>query len=138
MTHDVVTVRMDDSLKKIRKIFKSAAFHHVLVMEGQKLVGVISDRDLLRAISPYIDTLSEKTRDADTLSRKAHQIMSRKIITVNVETAIETAAGLLLDSDVSCLPVVSLRGDVKGIVTWKDILMFYLEDTEPTGKNNDE
>ena len=54
MTQDVVTVDMDDPLYLIQRIFQREGFHHLLVVEEDQLVGVISDRDLLPAISPYV------------------------------------------------------------------------------------
>ncbi len=130
MTRRVVTVEMDDSLQIIREIFENVKFHHILVVDGQKLAGVISDRDLIRALSPFLDTPTEKERDTTTLNKKAHQIMSRTPITIDVETSIEKASNLLLENNISCLPVISPQGSVEGIVTWKDILMFYLKNTD--------
>ena len=126
MTRKVVTVEMDDTLLTIGMIFKNVKFHHILVVENKKLVGVISDRDFLREVSPFLGKVIETTRDLDTLKKKAHQIMSRNPITVSPETDIETAAGLMLEKNISCLPVISSLGGIEGIVTWKDILKFYL------------
>ncbi len=126
MTRKVVTVEMDDTLLTIRIIFENVKFHHLLVVENKKLVGVISDRDFLKAVSPFIGKVIETTRDLDTLKKRVHQIMSRNPFTVSQETSIETAASLLLEKNISCLPVVSSQGDIEGIVTWKDILRFYL------------
>ncbi len=83
MTRRVVTVEMDDPLQIIREIFENVNFHHILIVDVQKLAGVISDHDLLRALSPFLDTPSERACDTDTLNRKVHQIMSKGIITVN-------------------------------------------------------
>jgi acetoin utilization protein AcuB len=121
MTRKVVTVEKDDHLWTIREIFENVKFHHILVVDDRKLVGVISDRDFLNAISPFLDMLSENICD----SRKAHEIMSRKLITVDAETSIEKASDLLLENNISCLPVISPQGSVEGIVSWKDILKFY-------------
>ena len=93
MTNKVVTVEMDDTLLTISMIFENVKFHHLLVVENKKLVGVISDRDFLRAISPFLKTASETTRDRNTLNRRVHQIMSRNPIIVSPETSIEFAAG---------------------------------------------
>ncbi|MEE9604821.1 MAG: CBS domain-containing protein, partial [Candidatus Scalindua sp.] len=84
-------------------------------IENQKLVGVISDRDLI----------DREERNTITLDKKAHEIMSRNLITVDVETSIEKASNILLENNISCLPVVSSQGVVEGILTWKDILKFY-------------
>jgi acetoin utilization protein AcuB len=126
MTRKVVTVEMDDTLLTISMIFEHVKFHHLLVVENRKLVGVISDRDFLGAVSPFLKTACETTRDLDTLRKRAHQIMNRSPITAYPETSIETAANLMLEKNISCLPVISSQGSVEGIVTWKDILRFYL------------
>ncbi len=115
MTRKVVTVEMDYSIQIIRDIFKNFEFHHILVLENQKLAGVISDRDLI----------DREDRDTITLDKKAHEIMSRKLITVDAQTSIEKASDLLLENNISCLPVISHHGNVEGIVSWKDILKFY-------------
>ncbi len=129
MTRRVVTVEMDDSLQIISEIFENVKFHHILVVENQKLVGVISDRDFIRALSPFLDTPTEEERDITTLNKKAHQIMNRTPITVDAETSIDEASNLLLENNISCLPVISPQGSVEGIVTWKDILKFHLKNT---------
>lgn len=122
MTRKVVSIDMDDTLKDIREIFEHAIFHHVLVLENKKLVGVISDRDLLKAISPYANTLSERPRDAATLKKRAHQIMTRKPITIAANSDILAAIRLFVDEKISCLPVLNNDGSVAGILTWRDIL----------------
>ena len=126
MTGEVFVVRMDDTIGTIHEILKRAEFHHLLVVEGRKLVGILSDRDTLKMISPFIGKISEHPRDISVLDRKVHQIMTRKVITVEKSTSIETAANLLLDNNISCLPVTSTDGEIEGVVTWKDILGFYL------------
>ncbi|MCJ7617593.1 MAG: CBS domain-containing protein [Desulfobacterales bacterium] len=117
---------MDDTIGTIHEILKRAEFHHLLVVKDRKLVGIISDRDTLKSISPFIGKLSEHSRDVSILDRKVHQIMTRKVITVEKSTSIETAANLLLDNNISCLPVTSTDGEVEGVVTWKDILGYYI------------
>ncbi len=83
MSPKIVTVEMDETLERIREIFEQHRFHHLLVISGHRLMGVISDRDLLKSISPFVDTLSETSRDSATLQKRAHQIMSRKPISVS-------------------------------------------------------
>lgn len=121
MTTRVATVSMDDRLSVIKEIFEQAHFRHLLVVEDEVLVGVISDRDLLRAISPYLDTDAEMNRDTETLNRRAHQIMSRHPITISPELSLQDAAGIMLQQHVSCLPVLE-NGALVGIVSWKDLL----------------
>ena len=127
MTARVVTVEMDDSLEVIRDIFKKVRFHHLLVVDNEKLVGIISDRDVLKAISPYVGTMSETNRDRATLNKRAHQIMSHYPVTVRQSCPLQEAAHLMLTRGVSCLPVTSSDGIIRGIVTWKDVFTAFLD-----------
>lgn len=125
MTKEVVTVDMDATLKSIYEIFDKKKFHHLLVTEEDELRGVISDRDVLKGLSPFLNTLAEQDRDLFTLKKRAHQIMSRKPVTITKETSSEEAARKMLKENISCLPVVSQEGKIEGIVTWKDLLKAY-------------
>lgn len=131
MSRRVVTITMDDSLAKARELFTELRFHHLLVVEQRRLVGIISDRDLLKAISPYVGTLSETDRDRATLNKRAHQIMSRNPITVRTDTTVEVAAQQLIEKKVSCLPVVTDGGKIEGILTWRDLLKASLSPSPP-------
>ena len=127
MTSKVITIGMDDTLGQIQKVFETYKFHHVLIVEDEELIGIISDRDILKEISPYINTLSEDSRARKTLTIKAHQIMTRKPITVEPDILVENAASIMLKKNISCLPVVSPSGNIEGILSWKDILVFFIE-----------
>lgn len=130
MTKNMVTVGMDDTLKRIRDIFRQYRFHHLLVVSGHRLMGVISDRDLLKAISPYVGTLSETEHDLATLQKRAHQIMTRKPITVSSEVTLQIAAETLLKNNISCLPVTDEDGAIIGILTWRDLMAALLKKCE--------
>lgn len=144
MTREVVTIGMDEPLYVIQRTLQREGFHHLLVVEEDELIGLISDRDLLSAISPFVNTPSEQRRDERTLHKRAHHIMSRQIISVTRQTPVSEAAALLLEHNIGCLPVVStsiapletssdshlqlvIAGrTIEGIVTWRDILGYYL------------
>jgi acetoin utilization protein AcuB len=122
MTSRVVTVELDDPLEAVKKIFDSVKFHHLLVVEAGKLCGVISDRDLLRALSPYVGTRAETARDAATLKKRVHQIMTRKPVTLPPEATLGDAVKVFLEHGVSCIPVVDASFKPIGIVSWRDLL----------------
>jgi len=125
MTKEVVTINMDTSLKTICRIFDDKKFHHLFVIENDELCGVISDRDLFKALSPFLRTAAEQNRDLATLTRHAHQIMSRKPITITKKASSKDAVRLMLQKNISCLPVMSSDGQIEGVVTWKDLLIAY-------------
>ncbi len=122
MNTDVVTIDMDARLKTVQEIFNKRKFHHILVTEDNELVGVVSDRDILKELSPFIDTSSERPQDRSTLDRRIHQIMTRKPITAEKETTIEEAADIFIKENISCLPILSSQEEIIGIITRKDIL----------------
>lgn len=134
MTTNVVTVGMDTTLKDIREIFENRRFHHLLVAEKGKLLGIISDRDLLKNLSPFLGTVSENTRDSALLKRHAHQIMRRNAITATPDTDVLDACRTFVEKGISCLPVVNDDLVVMGIVTWRDILRLLMEIKKPAGK----
>jgi acetoin utilization protein AcuB len=128
MTPHVVTVGMDDDLKTVQQLFERYRFHHLLVLgENDVLAGVVSDRDLLKSISPFISTLIERPEDLRTLKRRVHQIMSHKPVTASKDYSIKDAAVLMLNNKISCLPIVRPDRTIEGIVTWKDILRWLVK-----------
>ena len=122
MTASPVTVAMDDPLSRIKEIFDRRGFHHLLVTEDRKLVGIISDRDLLKALSPHLGTASETTRDLASLNRRAHQIMSRNVITLRDDAGIHDAIQTFNQHRISCIPILDADNCPVGIVSWRDVL----------------
>ena len=127
MTKDVVTVGMDTFLTDIGRLFDENRFHHLLVIEDDELCGIISDRDLFKALSPFLNTAAEQNRDLTTLRKRVHQIMSRKLITVTEDADVDETARLMVRENISCLPVMSSDGQIEGIVTRTDLLRAYSE-----------
>lgn len=93
-----------------------------MVVEQNRLVGVISDRDVLKAISPYVGTPAETLHDTATLNKRAHQIMTRDPITVSPEMPVMDAVKIFNRNKISCLPVVDKNRRPLGIVSWRDVL----------------
>lgn len=122
MTARVVTVNMDDTVDHIRDLFGRHGFHHLLVVDNGHAVGLISDRDLLKNLSPFIGKLSERQQDAFCLKRRAHQVMTRSLVWAPPDTSITDAVTLLLAHGISCLPVLDEHHHIMGIVTWRDLL----------------
>ncbi len=122
MTRQLVTVELDDTLRTVQDIFTHAKFHHLLVIEEGRLYGVLSDRDLLKAISPRIATASETEKDRASLNKKVHQIMTRKPVVVKPQDSIYDAIELINKHGVACLPVVDDENRPVGILTWRDII----------------
>lgn len=128
MTSRIVTVEMDDTLGDVREIFNKVAFHHVLVVaDNGELSGMISDRDMRHNLSPKLGTAAELQRDRDTLTLKAHQIMTRNLITLGPDDQVFDAIAHFTQHKISALPVLDAKGKPIGIVSWRDILQIIVD-----------
>ncbi len=122
MSRPLVTVTMDSKLSDVQEVFERERFHHVVVVDDGKVVGVISDRDLLKRLSPFVGSkLNERKQDENTLNLKAHQVMTRNPVTVSPDDSVQVAVELILKHSFRSLPVVENRKPV-GMISWKDIL----------------
>ncbi len=125
MTRDLIAVGMDETVEAVSQLLAQHHVHHLLVIENHRLEGVISDRDVLRNLSPFVGRTSERAQDTHLLRRHAHQIMTRHPVCVRPHTPIPEACTLLLLHAVSCLPVLDEHGRPIGIVTWRDLLRHF-------------
>ena len=121
MSRPVVTVELDDPLSVVKEIFDNVQFHHLLVVEKGKLFGVISDRDLFKALSPNLGTAAEKSTDSATLNKKVHQIMSRNPVCINQSEPVAKALDVFQNHPISCIPVLDDHQKPVGILSWRDI-----------------
>jgi len=122
MSASLITVEMDDSLKVVKDIFDNASIHHVLVVEQHNLLGIISDRDLLKSLTPSLGTVAETLHDISILNKKAHQIMSRQLITLGPDSTIKDAINIFNQHDISCIPIIDKDKKAIGVVSWRDII----------------
>lgn len=119
----VITIEMDDSIAMVHSLMKDASINHLPVIDSNRhIIGIVSDRDLLRAMSPFLDTAAENNRDLAVMRRPVHQIMTRRPQTALADTPLNEAARLMLDNNISSLPVTSEEGLLIGIITWKDLV----------------
>ena len=122
MSTNLVVVQMDDHLGKLKAIFEETRFHHLLVVEGERLYGIISDRDLLKSLSPNIGTMAATNKDMASLNKKAHQIMTRRPIFLREDATIDDAIGIFNQNKISCIPIVDNTEAPIGIISWRDIM----------------
>jgi acetoin utilization protein AcuB len=127
MSHPVVTVEMDDRLESVKEIFDNAKLRHLPVLDGGQLLGIISDRDLHRSISPNIGTSRFTYRDLETLHKPVHSVMSRNPVTLRETDPVERAITIFAEHRFSCIPIVTDTGTLVGIVTLRDIAKHFYE-----------
>ena len=112
MTKRVITLKPYHSLSDSVTLIAKHSFRHFAVVDGFRLVGVVSDRDILRVLA----------RAKDWQNTTVSQFMMRDLVTVQPNTLISVAVREMLSKKINCLPVVDDRGDLQGIVTSTDLL----------------
>ncbi|MFO8083561.1 MAG: CBS and ACT domain-containing protein [Desulfobacterales bacterium] len=121
MSKKVVTANMDDSMQEAIYILKKNKIKLLPIMSGEKLVGIVSDRDLKKA-SPSDATTLDMHELLYLISRiSIKELMIKNPMTVHPDHTIEEAAQLLLEHGISGLPVLDAKEKLVGIITKSDI-----------------
>jgi len=125
MIAKVVTLSTHHGFDDAVRLMKDRHFRHCIVVDTQgKLCGVISDRDILRAMA----------RNRHSRSISLDQIMTRNPVTVKRHTSILDAVSKIVSKKINCLPVVQDDGSLCGIVTSTDLLKSYQQVLEMVHK----
>ena len=133
MSKGVITIDADDSMSDATRIIKESNISMLPVMKKDKLVGVITDRDLKRASASDANSL-EIHELLYLLSKiKVKEIMSKDPITVPPDFTVEETAEILMKNKISGVPVVDKGGQVVGVITQNDIFKVLIS---LTGINN--
>ena len=127
MTKHPVSVTSKATIGEVDRLMKKHKFHRMLIIDEGKLVGYLSDRDIMRVTPSPATSLSkfEIRSLLDKLSVK--DIMKTNIVTVNEDATIEEAALIMYQNKVGGLPVISEVGAVVGIITSTDILKTFVD-----------
>jgi len=137
MTREIEVLHEEDNLEHISQRMDRLKLRHLPVVDGTRLLGLISHHDMLRlAVSELllfapVARTRERYLGQNTFVAK---VMTRDPVTVTPQTPIAQAAELLFNAKVGCLPVVK-DGQLVGIVTETDLLglLVRLLKTEPSG-----
>jgi acetoin utilization protein AcuB len=114
MTREVVTVKPGDDLNVVKNILFTKRIHHLPVVDGKKMVGIITSFDLVKL---------GKAHD-DYGDIKVETVMTQHVATLGPDEKIGAAAEVFLENLFHGLPIVDERGELVGIVTTHDILKY--------------
>ncbi|MBF0380989.1 MAG: CBS domain-containing protein [Magnetococcales bacterium] len=128
MVRKVITIKSDTTLTEITQLMEDQGINHLPVVEGNKLLGLVTEDEVKLAAPSPVSTLS--VSEANYLLSKitAKKIMRSEVITCSPETLVEEAGLLLRQKKISCLPVIE-QGGLVGIITTGDMLDFFLDIT---------
>lgn len=127
MVKEVAILDVNDELSLANDIMRLGRIRHLPVVDGPRLVGIISERDLFRSsLAQALGYGTKATRDLmKTLRIK--DIMVSQVITVSPETDLKDAVRLMVDKKIGCLPVTE-DDRLVGLITETDILLQYSKD----------
>ena len=118
-----VTLKPGDTLDLANDIISLGRIRHIPVVENDKLIGIISERDLIGAATSRIFGLKQKSKSALLKSVLIKEIMRKRVVTVKPNTPIKDAAHLMADKKIGCVPVIE-SGALVGLVTTTDVLRY--------------
>lgn len=132
MTCNVKTLTLDDTVETCLEFMRDNNVRHVPIMdvsdeEGKKpyFVGVVSQRDVFRQISPCVVEIGEEETDSKALRQELRQIVTINPKCVSPETRIPEMVTVMVNNHVDMVPVVS-DGELVGIVTTSDIIKLFV------------
>jgi CBS domain-containing protein len=117
----LVTISASERLSMVEDIMTLGRVRHMPVVQSGRLVGVVSERDLLRASLSVLSEHRDAERRAFLHVVEISRVMSTPPVVIGPEATIEAAALLMADRKIGCLPVVA-GDELLGMVTETDVL----------------
>jgi acetoin utilization protein AcuB len=128
MTRRVVTIGPEASIFEVQELMAQNRIRHIpVVEEGDKLVGIVSDRDLRSALPFRYLKEGVSPEEQERLQRlRVKDIMTREVFTISPAYTIQDALLMIQNSKVGALPVVDEEGRLKGILSVRDLLRAFI------------
>lgn len=123
MSSNLKTAGPEDEITLLDTLFKHHRIHHVPVVEGQKIVGIVSKSDFLYFIRGF--TNNDVDRFIETARMRAfkvQEIMVRNVETIRSDETVKKAITILAENRFRCLPVIDAEENLVGIITTHDII----------------
>ncbi len=126
MSRPVISVSPDMPIHDAHNLFKTEQIRRAPVVKNGKLVGIISDQDLIDATPSRATSLSVWEMNYLISKITVKDVMSTEVITIKEDTPIEQAARIMADNKIGGLPVMR-DGKVVGMITETDLFKVFLE-----------
>ncbi|MFY7992364.1 MAG: CBS domain-containing protein [Bacteriovoracaceae bacterium] len=125
MSEKIYSLSPDESMLDAYKLMFSKGIRHLVILSDNKLEGILSDRDILKAIRA--DRIDNSRMDLSlNTDLKIKDFMSWPVYTVSESTSIERVTEEVIKQKVSAFVVENNQGEVTGIVTTEDLLKHFL------------
>jgi acetoin utilization protein AcuB len=128
MSHPVISVAPEMPVHDALAMFKKENIRRAPVVKEGKMVGIVSDSDLLNASPSLATTLSVWEINSLLSKVTVRHVMTKKVKTIEVDTPIEDAARIMADFKIGGMPVTR-KGKIVGMITATDLFKVLLEMT---------
>ncbi len=126
MSKPVITISPEMTLPDAVNLLKTERIRRAPVVKDGKLVGIVSDKDLLNASPSAATSLSIWEMNYLLSKIRVSEVMTKNVLSVTEDTPIEQAARIMADNKIGGLPVLN-NGQVVGIITETDLFKVFLE-----------
>jgi acetoin utilization protein AcuB len=126
MSHKVISVPPEMSVPEALALFRKNQIRRAPVMKDGKMLGIVSETDLLNASPSPVSTLSVWEMNYLMSKVAVKQVMTKKVITIEVGTPIEDAAHIMVDAKIGGMPVTR-AGKIVGMITETDLFKVFME-----------
>lgn len=134
MSKSVITINHNDSLTDAIKLFQTKVISMLPVMKKGKLVGIITDGDIKKAMPSDATSLDKFEIPSLLESVKIESVMSKPVVSIRSDHTVDEAAGIMLRKGISGMPVVGGMGKIEGIITKSDIFRCFVSFTGVSNK----
>jgi acetoin utilization protein AcuB len=126
MSHPVISVAPETPVHDALAMFKKDHIRRAPVIKDGKLLGIVTENDLLNASPSPATTLSVWEMNYLMSKVTVKQVMSKKVKSIEVDTPIEEAARIMTDASIGGMPVTR-EGKIVGMITETDLFKVFLE-----------
>jgi acetoin utilization protein AcuB len=130
MQESVYTVKPEDLIDRVYFLLRYEKIRHLPVLEKKTVVGIVSDRDLYKALGPKSRSKAIQEEEGESslqvIPRKVRSIMRQGVITIEPDQEAATAATMMAEKKIGALPVIQ-DGKLVGIITRTDILVAFAD-----------
>ena len=130
MIRNPIALQEEADLWTLQEEMHNFDLHHIPVLDGKQLVGIVSQNDLLRFTTNALhrDSVHSALDARDKHSRFVASIMTTEVVTIAPGVALREAAQRLVNTRATVLPVVEADGTLVGVVSEKEVLRGLLDE----------
>lgn len=122
MTAEVIAANPNNRFSQVFQFFSEREINHMPIVENEKLIGIISNKDMMKHVYKYIVVQKKSDIAALDAEVKLVDIMTKNIVTAHEDTTLIEVKNLFAKSHFNCLPIVNNDDKLVGIVTPKDLM----------------